>query len=69
MPSACQLAGAGATILSGLKSVLETGKPLAVKMGPPARMLAALKELGLRYRDDRRVAKKPSPLVGEGGED
>ena len=34
-------------ILSSLKSVLETGKPLAVKMGPPARMLAALKELGI----------------------
>jgi uncharacterized protein YndB with AHSA1/START domain len=34
-------------ILSSLKSVLETGKPLAVKMGPPERMLAALKELGI----------------------
>jgi uncharacterized protein YndB with AHSA1/START domain len=34
-------------ILSGLKSVLETGKPLVVKMSPPARMLAALKELGI----------------------
>src|SRR5579859_8062485 len=34
-------------ILSGLKSVLETGKPLVVKMGPPERMLAALKELGI----------------------
>ena len=34
-------------ILSGLKSVLETGKPLVVKMGPPARMLAALRELGI----------------------
>ena len=34
-------------ILSGLKSVLETGKPLVVKMGPPQRMLAALKELGI----------------------
>ena len=34
-------------ILSSLKSVLETGKPLAVKMGPPARMLAALKEMGI----------------------
>lgn len=34
-------------ILSGLKSVLETGKPLMVRMGPPARMLAALKELGI----------------------
>src|SRR6201994_1758631 len=34
-------------ILSGLKSVLETGKPLVVKMSPPQRMLAALKELGI----------------------
>jgi len=34
-------------ILSGLKSLLETGRPLAVKMAPPARMLAALKELGI----------------------
>ena len=34
-------------ILSSLKSLLETGKPLVVKMGPPAKMLAALKELGI----------------------
>src|ERR1700728_2773341 len=34
-------------ILSSLKSLLETGKPLVVKMGPPARMLAALKEVGI----------------------
>ena len=34
-------------ILSGLKSLLETGRPLVVKMGPPQRMLAALKELGI----------------------
>jgi uncharacterized protein YndB with AHSA1/START domain len=34
-------------ILSSLKSVLETGKPLQVQMAPPARMLAALKELGI----------------------
>ena len=34
-------------ILSSLKSVLETGKPLTVKMGPPARMLAALREMGI----------------------
>ena len=34
-------------ILSSLKSVLETGKPLVVRMGPPERMLAALKELGI----------------------
>ena len=35
-------------ILSGLKSLLETGAPLAIKMGPPQRMLAALKELGIK---------------------
>ncbi|WP_315724737.1 MULTISPECIES: SRPBCC family protein [unclassified Bradyrhizobium] len=35
------------TILSSLKSLLETGKPLAVKTSPPARMLAALKALGV----------------------
>jgi uncharacterized protein YndB with AHSA1/START domain len=35
-------------ILSSLKSVLETGKPLAVKMEPPLKMLAALKELGIK---------------------
>jgi uncharacterized protein YndB with AHSA1/START domain len=35
-------------ILSSLKSLLETGKPLAVKMEPPLRMLAALKELGIK---------------------
>ena len=34
-------------ILSGLKSVLETGNTLAVKMAPPERMLAALKEMGI----------------------
>ena len=34
-------------ILSSLKSVLETGKPLVVKLGPPQRMLAALRELGI----------------------
>jgi uncharacterized protein YndB with AHSA1/START domain len=35
-------------ILSGLKSLLETGKPLVVKMAPPERMLAALKKLGIQ---------------------
>lgn len=35
-------------ILSSLKSVLETGKPLAVKMEPPVKMLAALKWLGVK---------------------
>src|SRR5579859_1191044 len=35
-------------ILSSLKSLLETGQPLVVKMGPPERMLAALKELGIK---------------------
>ena len=34
-------------ILSSLKSVLETGDALAVKMGPPLRMLEALKHLGI----------------------
>ena len=34
-------------ILSGLKSVLETGQPLAIKMQPPERMLAALKAMGI----------------------
>jgi uncharacterized protein YndB with AHSA1/START domain len=33
--------------LSSLKSVLETGKPLAVKMEPPLKMLEALKKLGI----------------------
>ena len=39
-------------ILSSLKSVVETGKPIevAVKMGPPPEMMAAVKEA---------VAKKP----------
>ena len=35
-------------ILSSLKSLLETGKPLSVKMAPPARMLAALKAMGIK---------------------
>jgi uncharacterized protein YndB with AHSA1/START domain len=35
-------------ILSSLKSVLETGKPLAVQMAPPQRMLAALKAMGIK---------------------
>jgi uncharacterized protein YndB with AHSA1/START domain len=34
-------------ILSSLKSVLETGRPLAIKMEPPLKMLAALKEMGI----------------------
>jgi uncharacterized protein YndB with AHSA1/START domain len=34
-------------ILSSLKSLLETGEPLVVKMAPPERMLAALKKLGI----------------------
>jgi uncharacterized protein YndB with AHSA1/START domain len=34
-------------ILSSLKSLLETGKPLSVQMAPPAKMLAALKALGI----------------------
>ena len=35
-------------ILSSLKSVLETGQPLVVKMGPPQRMLDALKAMGIK---------------------
>jgi uncharacterized protein YndB with AHSA1/START domain len=35
-------------ILSSLKSVLETGKPLVVKMAPPQRMLEALKAMGIK---------------------
>jgi uncharacterized protein YndB with AHSA1/START domain len=35
-------------ILSSLKSVLETGKPLSVQMAPPQRMLDALKEMGIK---------------------
>ena len=34
-------------ILSSLKSVLETGQPLAIEMAPPVRMLAALKAMGI----------------------
>jgi uncharacterized protein YndB with AHSA1/START domain len=34
-------------ILSSLKSLLETGNALAVKMAPPRRMLEALKQLGV----------------------
>jgi uncharacterized protein YndB with AHSA1/START domain len=34
-------------ILSSLKSLLETGEPLVIKMAPPQRMLEALKELGI----------------------
>ena len=44
-------------ILSSLKSVLETGKPItiSVKMGPPQEMLDAIKEA---------VAKKPWRSAG-----
>jgi uncharacterized protein YndB with AHSA1/START domain len=34
-------------ILSGLKSLLETGEALVIRMEPPQRMLAALKKLGI----------------------
>jgi uncharacterized protein YndB with AHSA1/START domain len=34
-------------ILSSLKSVLETGKPLVIKIAPPQRMLDALKAMGI----------------------
>ena len=35
-------------ILSSLKSLLETGEALVIKMEPPERMLAALKKLGIK---------------------
>ena len=35
-------------ILSSLKSVLETGKPLSIKMEPPVKMLEALQRLGVK---------------------
>jgi len=35
-------------ILSSLKSLLETGKVLSIKMAPPQRMLAALRKMGIR---------------------
>jgi uncharacterized protein YndB with AHSA1/START domain len=34
-------------ILSSLKSLLETGEPLAIKVAPPQRMLEALKAMGI----------------------
>jgi uncharacterized protein YndB with AHSA1/START domain len=34
-------------ILSSLKSLLETGEPLVIKMEPPQKMLAALKKMGI----------------------
>src|SRR3954469_18054615 len=37
----------GPAILSSLKSLLETGQALTIKMAPPERMLAALKEMGI----------------------
>jgi Activator of Hsp90 ATPase homolog 1-like protein len=40
-------------ILSSLKSVLETGKPLTIKMGPPQRMLDALKAMGIATPQSR----------------
>ena len=39
-------------ILSSLKSLIETGEPLAVKMPPPQRMLAALKRLGIEPQQE-----------------
>ena len=35
-------------ILSGLKSLLETGKAPQIKMAPPAQMLKALKAMGIK---------------------
>lgn len=38
---------AARAILSSLKSLLETGEALVIKMEPPKRMLEALKKLGI----------------------
>jgi uncharacterized protein YndB with AHSA1/START domain len=35
-------------VLSSLKSLLETGNALAIKMAPPQRMLEALKKMGIK---------------------
>jgi hypothetical protein len=35
-------------MLSGLKSLLETGKAPQIKMSPPVKMLAALTALGIK---------------------
>ncbi|HWZ07981.1 MAG TPA: SRPBCC family protein [Bradyrhizobium sp.] len=35
-------------ILSSLKSLLETGAPLVIRMAPPQQMLAALKRMGIK---------------------
>jgi uncharacterized protein YndB with AHSA1/START domain len=35
-------------ILSSLKSLLETGVPLVIRMAPPQQMLAALKRMGIK---------------------
>src|ERR1700732_4043471 len=35
-------------ILSGLKSLLETGEALVIKMQPPQQMLAALQKIGIK---------------------
>ena len=35
-------------ILSSLKSLLETGQVLTIKMAPPQRMLAALRKMGIK---------------------
>jgi hypothetical protein len=35
-------------ILSSLKSLLETGQALVIKMQPPQRMLEALKRMGIK---------------------
>jgi hypothetical protein len=34
-------------IMSSLKSLLETGEPLVIRMAPPPRMLDALRALGI----------------------
>jgi len=36
-------------VLSSLKSVLETGKPLSIRMEPPKAMIAALERLKQKF--------------------
>jgi uncharacterized protein YndB with AHSA1/START domain len=55
-------------ILSSLKSVLETGNPLAIKMAPPERMLAALKELGIATPSAQAASHSPGVTGQESGQ-
>ena len=51
--AAVQAPSALPAILSGLKSLLETGHALALQMAPPQRMLDGLKRLGVAMPDAR----------------